>query len=351
MNKKWLEILFNIFFWLISSWLIISFFSIESLEILTTNGEVVENITRNNTLISIFILGQFLFGFYFYTQLYIIQKLTKGLATRRIIIHSIFIGLAVFCIYYALVQLFILKRPMHFFFPTISYAIFVFYMAISIGYGFIKVWIKNEQDKNQLQLINNQAELNLLRTQLHPHFLFNTMNNLLSMVDQKNNPKLAKSIDKLSGLLRYVVYDIKNKKVTIANEIDFIQNFVELNLLRFEDNEIDYKLTIIGEYNQQFIEPGILLCYVENAFKHGVQPEVESFIHIEIDISEQKSIHFKIENYIPPEIGIKKKSGYGLRSNLNRLQLAYSNKYKLQITEENKYIVSLRINTNEGNNS
>jgi len=173
----------------------------------------------------------------------------------------------------------------------------------------------------------------------------------LAMVDQKNNPKLAKSIDKLSGLLRYVVYDTKNEKVPIAQEITFLKNFAALNLLRFEEEEIDYTFVIKGEYDQQVIEPGILLCYIENAFKHGVQPEEKSFITIHLDISNKNKVHFSIKNSIPSFKQTNEKGGFGIASNTNRLKLAYPNKHSLHITETSEYTVELKIETNESNHS
>jgi len=171
------------------------------------------------------------------------------------------------------------------------------------------------------------------------------------MVDQKNNPKLATSIDKLSSLLRYVVYENKTNKVTIEEEIQFIKNFSELHLLRFEDDEIDFKFEIKGAYNHQMIETGILLCFVENAFKHGVQPEFDSFIHMTIDMTKKDRMIFKIENSIPPIIGDLQSGGYGLQSTKERLQLAYPNAHFLEIINGDSYAVTLKIDTYASNNS
>lgn len=344
-----MEIIVNIIFWVLSSWLIVSIFSIEALEVEIIDDKEVEFIKRSDFLITFFLIGQFLFAAYFYLHLNAIQKLVGQLDIRRFLIKSIALALLFLGVYYGISKFFIFQRPVSF--PSISYGIFAFYAAVSTGYGFIKIWIKNERDKKQLELVKNKAELSLLRSQLHPHFLFNTMNNLLSMVDQKENPVLAKSIDKLSNLLRYVVYEAKNDKVAVADEIKFIKNFAELHLLRFEEGEVDFKLQIEGNYDQQLIETGILLCYIENAFKHGVQPEFQSFIHIKIDISKPNIIIFKIENSIPPLIGIKQEGGYGLKSNEERLQLAYPLKYDIKIEENKTYFIQLKIDTNEGNNS
>jgi len=349
MRFKWLEIGLNILFWIITTWLIVSVSSIESQEIEIINGEEIKHILRNKSLITYFLLGQFFYLLLFYAQLYLIGQLGKTKAMKRFITRSIVLTLLCLLLYYVTARYLIFSQPV--FIPNISFGILFFYVAVAFGYGFIAMWISNEQDKKQLELIKNKAELNLLRTQLQPHFLFNTMNNLLAMVDQKNHPKLAQSIDKLSGLLRYVVYETKSDKVPISEEITFIQNFADLHLLRFEEGEIDFKFEINGPYTDQKIEPGIFLCYIENAFKHGVQPEERSFIHILLTLSEKNKIQFKVENSIPQTLGISQEGGFGLTSNQERLQLTYPNKHKISISNHENYSVELTIYTDEGNYS
>jgi len=352
MNKKRIEIGVNIVFWILTSWLIIFSFSITEHVVDISGGVVSGNTKHSSKLISFFVIGQPIFALYFYLQLYFTQRLTDkskafNLIIKLLVVAILFIGL------YVIVIMLFFKAYIHIvWFPSLWYGIFIFYTTIAIAYGLIKAWSKMEVDKRNLEVLNKQAELNLLRSQLHPHFLFNTMNNLLSMVDQVNNPKLAKSIDKLSGLLRYVVYENKSDHVPVSKEIKFIQDFSELHLLRFEEDEIDFKMNIIGDNENQSIEMGILLSFVENAFKHGVQPEFNSFVHINIDITNPINFIFKISNSIPPKIDLDNIGGYGLKSTKERLLLAYPNKHRLKISEtQNEYNVELIINTDESNNS
>lgn len=349
MQSKWLEIILNILFWLLTSWFIISVNSIELQEIEIINGDEFKQVFRNVDLINYFIIGQIIFFIIFYGELYFIQELGKTKSFKWFIIKSVALVFFLMLVYYLIVRFSIFSEPKRI--ANISFGILILYVATAFGYGFIKMWIKNEQDNKQLELVKNRTELKLLKSQLQPHFLFNTMNNLLAMVDQKNNPKLATSIDKLSGLLRYVVYDTKNEKVPIAQEILFLKNFAELHLLRFEEDEIDYSFEIKGDYDQQLIEPGILLCYIENAFKHGVQPEEKSFITIHLDISQKDLLHFTVKNSIPSFKATQEKGGFGIASNTNRLKLAYPNKHSLQITETPAYTVELKIETHESNHS
>ncbi len=351
MNKKGIEISINILFWIFSSWLIVYSFSITGHLVEVREGVITGNTEHSESLIRFFMIGQPFFAIYFYTQFYLIQQLKDKPNIFPLVIKSILLSLLFLGLFNGVVILFFENYIHLIWFPSLWYGIFIFYATIAVGYGFVKVWFIIEQDKKELELVKNQTELKLLKSQLQPHFLFNTMNNLLAMVDQKNNPKLAKSIDKLSGLLRYVVYDTKNEKVPIAQEILFLQNFAALNLLRFEEDEIDYSFIIEGEYDQQVIEPGILLCYLENAFKHGVQPEEKSFITIHLDITHKGKVHFTIKNSIPSFTPTNEKGGFGIASNTNRLNLAYPNKYNLNITKDKVYTIDLKIETDESNHS
>lgn len=345
MNKRLPEIFANVLFWLISSWLITSVFSIVRMEVTIIGDKETEIIERDPGLIVFFLVGQVLFAIYFYWLLMAIVNLSAKTDMRIFLGKQIGLAVLLLWSFYALSSWFILKGVAPF--PSIVYGIFGFYAAVAIGYGFIKIWIRNEADKQQLEVLKNQAELKILRAQLQPHFLFNTMNNLLAMVDQQANPVLASSIDKLSALLRYVVYDTKNEKVAIADEINFLENFAALHLLRFEENELDYTLSCTGPYDQQAIEPGILLCFVENAFKHGVQPEIKSFIHIQIDVTAKNRILFEIENTIPPELEAEKQGGYGLKSTIEHLELAYPKRHALEMIKAGGlYRVKLEIETN-----
>ncbi len=315
------------------------------------DGKSVNEIRHSTELIRFFSIGQFLFVIYFYLQFHLIQGVKAKSNLFILTVKSLLIAVVFFVLYYFFVLLFFENLIEVLWFPSLWYGIFIFYTTIAIGGGFVKVWSKTAKDRQRLEVANQQAELHLLRSQLHPHFLFNTMNNLLAMVDQKNNPKLAKSIDTLSRLLRYVVYGTKNEKVPISQEILFLQNFAALHLLRFEEDEIDYTFVIKGEYDQQLIEPGILLCYIENAFKHGVQPEEKSFITIHVDITQNDTLLFTVKNSIPSFKPTHDKGGFGIASNTNRLELAYPNKHSLYITGTSEYTVELKIETDESNHS
>lgn len=346
MRFKRIEIVLNILFWVLVTWFTISKARIvDTVEII--NGKTQITYIRSYERTLVFFFGQLFFITFFYFELYLIKRLKKPKAIRGFVLKSLALLIVTPVLYIILVKGIIFpnneaSENLSGFVSTILY-----YMALAVFYGFTKKWIKQEQEKKELELVKKQAELSLLRQQLQPHFLFNTMNNLLAMVDQRDHPKLAQGIDKLSNLLRYVVYDMQQKSVTIAQEIAFINNFAELHLLRFEDEEVDFTLNINGEFDQQHIEPGILLCYVENAFKHSVQPEEHAFIFITIDISKKDTIIFNIENSLPKIPFKNDNGGFGLTSNQERLDLAYPNTHAIVFKKEKNYKVQLTIHTDD----
>ncbi|MBW1295401.1 sensor histidine kinase [Aquimarina litoralis] len=343
-----IEIVVNFIFWILVTWIFVygnASMDVEGIQII--DGQKKEILVRNHTKVKILFATQFLLGIFFYVELFLIHKLKTPKAIKGFIIKSIGLIFLTASLYISLLLYIGVSNKKDLPDGNTIVLILFFYITVVTCYGFTKKWLQYERDKKNLELIKNRAELNLLKQQLQPHFLFNTMNNLLAMVNQTDNPKLAESIHKLSGLLRYVVYDTKNEKVPIQEEIIFIQNFIELHLLRFEDDEIDFKIDISGEYDTQLIEPGIFLCYVENAFKHGVQPEENSFINIYVDISTKDRICFTIENSIPKIPFENKEGGFGLQSNQERLDLAYVDKYKLTFEKNKTYIVQLTLDTND----
>jgi len=316
------------------------------------NGKEKDILVRNYSKTYAIIILQCIAILFSYIELYLIHRLTKPKTVRAFVIKSILLFFSIYIFQSLSLGLFFYLRDELDVLNNINFtaSVFfnIFYIAVVVLYGFTKKWIRHERDKQQLELVKNQAELNLLRRQLQPHFLFNTLNNLMAMVNQTDNPKLAQGIDKLSGLLRHVVYntDVQDQ-LTVAQEIEFIRNFSELHLLRFEENEIDFKLNVTGEYTSQPLEPGIFLCYVENAFKHGLQPEEQGFIYIEIDVSDRSTINFSVENSIPKRPLEKKEGGFGIKSNQDRLDLAYPDRYSIVFNEDVTYNVELTIKTHD----
>ena len=191
-----------------------------------------------------------------------------------------------------------------------------------------------EELENEKRII----ELNLLKSQLNPHFYFNTLNNLYSLTLQKSE-KAPESILKLSKLMEYIIYDCKEEYININKEIEFLKNYIELEKLRY-DEKVKIDLLISEEQNSLKIIPMILIQFVENVFKHGLSTNPAGYAKFNIEISAKKFI-FIAENTFSES---KNSSGIGIDSTRKRLQSYYPATHKLDISiNENIFMVKLEI--------
>lgn len=337
---NWKTIIIHLFFWISTGWLITSGFSIERQEMEIINGvEQVETI-RNTQLIFKLIFCVFISAIISYINVWNLSKLNSSAHRPTIISRSILIyliGLAVLVISNQFSNT--LRLPL-----SLLAGITLFYYTISIAYGLTRMWIKTDRNQRQLQLEKKQAEINLMRNQLQPHFLFNALNNLLSMVDQQSAPKLARSFEELSQLLRYVIDETKSDKVSIQQEIDFTKNYIALQLLRFETDEVNVDFKVSGEYNNQKVEPGLFISFVENAFKYGTEPEKKTSIEIRFDISQSNQTFFFTMNEVLDSVS-KTGNGTGIETVRKRLALVYPERHSLEIKSEDLFEVNLKLET------
>lgn len=198
--------------------------------------------------------------------------------------------------------------------------------------------------QHQVSELRNEkisAELSYLKAKINPHFLFNTLNSLyaLALTQHKQTPN---AILKLSSLMRYVVSESESKKVSLKKELTYIEDYIELQKLRFSSNvEFEYKVT--GEPNGYEIAPLILINYIENAFKFGLHTDKRSIIEILIDI-ENSNLQLHIKNRIVYQNGDVPGTEEGLQNSRNRLNLIYSGKHSFHSKQENGfYYVDLTI--------
>ena len=205
-------------------------------------------------------------------------------------------------------------------------------------------WGRNHERTRELEKRNFQTELSFLKSQIQPHFFFNTLNNLYALTLEKSE-KAPETVLKLSELMSYVIYDGKQQKVPLSKEINYIENFLDLERLRFgEGLKINFKKE--GAMDGKSIAPLILISFIENSFKHGVDPSSHGLkIDILLRVTDA-SLLFVVENEKPlhPINGEKKLNGIGIKNSRRRLDLIYSDNYELDILDrENKYKVSLKI--------
>ena len=244
-----------------------------------------------------------------------------------------------------------LGEAKHFLYSTkffVQHAMIMFFIAIFVGMlKFAQDWFDLESKKKELENERLTAELRFLKAQINPHFLFNTLNNLyyLAMI---NSPNTTEVIEKLSQMMRYMLYDSNHPKVSLSKEIEYMKNYISLEKLRL-DNQVPINFEIIGNPNEVQIVPLIFITFLENAFKHGVSNNsTNAYVNILIDI-EGKSCTYCVENSKLPKNmeNTNEKSGIGLQNVNRRLDLSYPNNYNLIVNEdESDYKIVLKLNLN-----
>jgi two-component sensor histidine kinase len=217
-------------------------------------------------------------------------------------------------------------------------AVFIsaFFLFLSTAFKFMKDWFVNEKVRTNLENEKLTAELAFLKSQINPHFLFNTLNNIYSLAYQRSE-KTPAAILKLSEIMRYMLYESNEELVELSKEISYLQNYIELQRLRFK-HQAFVNLLITGEASNQRIMPLVLISFVENAFKHGVVTEQANPVEIFIQI-EQDRIIFKVQNKIA-QVNKDESGGIGLLNVKRRLDLFYKDHYSLKIDQQTDFYTS-----------
>ncbi len=216
---------------------------------------------------------------------------------------------------------------------------------ISFAYRFIKDWIVNDQVKGKLISENLSMELALLKSQLNPHFLFNTLNNIYAVALEEKAVKTAGTISKLGTLMRYSLQEAQTDFISLSKEIDYIQGYVEMQELRTMDkDQISIKVDIgDSEISNEKIAPMILMPLIENAFKYGISTTKKSIIDIVINYSDG-TLSLLVQNSILTNSGVTT-GGIGLSNVKNRLRLIYPDRHVLENEiSGDLYRVKLEIN-------
>ncbi len=222
-----------------------------------------------------------------------------------------------------------------------------FFVAISsTAYCVMDDWLRVRREKKILQNETLQSELRFLKSQINPHFLFNTLNSLYALTLKKSDD--APSIVlRLSEMMRYMLYECNEKRVPLTKEINYLENYLELEKLRLSSS-VDLRLNIEGTSDHLLIAPLMFIPFVENGFKHGLHNSINrGFIHIDIKIKDSILKLKVVNNKTDKEertIEGKKSGGIGLRNVKRRLELLYPNRHSLKISDEEKeYIIKLKL--------
>ena len=235
-----------------------------------------------------------------------------------------------------------LGMPLRIFFfsinRTVSIALFLLLAGgmIRLAYSFIK----SQNEKKSLENLNLNAEVNFLKSQINPHFLFNTLNSIYSQAHNKSE-HTEYSILKLSELLRYVLYETGEERVPLERDIQYINNYIDLQRIRLS-SKITLRYTINGNLSGNTIVPLMLITFIENAFKHGISYTQPSVIDIDITVFE-KTLTLTVSNPVVKN-DIFTQGGLGLKNVTRRLELLYPGKHNLTISQtDNQYLVNLKI--------
>lgn len=238
------------------------------------------------------------------------------------------------------------EQEVFFIFPVLMSIIHIYPIAIAAAsIKIIKNWYRNTEETNKLTKEKLEAELKFLKSQIHPHFLFNTLNNLYALTLKKSD-RAPEIVLKLSGLLSYILYESNVEKASLDKELKIIENYIELECLRYGD-KLTFTKDFKGNTSGMQIAPLLLLPFLENSFKHGANsgiknPKISFFIKIEGD-----TLNLLISNSKAPDSSEPApiNSGIGLSNVKRRLELLYQNKYRLHIFDEKEtYEVRLTIN-------
>ncbi len=221
-------------------------------------------------------------------------------------------------------------------------------MVISLTFyllgGIIRLIVdlyKRDKMVKEKEVQRTETELQFLKTQLNPHFLFNSLNSIYSLVRNRSNDA-PEAVITLSELMRYMLYEANQETVPLQKEIEYLKNYVSLQRLRLSNSE-NVTLIIKGNYDKKKIHPLLLISFIENAFKYGTDFKGNTDIDIKIDVKEDR-LNFRVSNIIGPYKVNKHESGIGLSNIKNRLDLLYPNSHTLAIDKaRGRYDVGLNL--------
>lgn len=213
--------------------------------------------------------------------------------------------------------------------------------AIATAIALSTEWMKIKERKQLAEQEKADMEKQFIRYEMQPHFLLNTLNNIYSLTTS-DTPKAQDAIFKLSNLLRYMLYDSKQPSVDLQQEVNFIKSYIDLMSLRLSRNvEVTQNIQIKNAENRQVV-PLIFISTIENAFKHGVSPTEDSYIHVSISADDKQICCMTENSYFPKNKDDKSGHGIGRQQTENMLKLSYPGKFKTEysLVDNNKKFIT-----------
>ena len=306
----------------------------------------------NTTLMTLILMGLAYGVLYYFLPRYISR--TKNFIGTTILL-LLFVSFLAVINYIFLILIFSISTRLGYFnqMPKMSFIIPVWARLILFNYptvvGFalaikiLKNWYLKQKETAQVgrEIIN--GELQLLKAQVHPHFLFNTLNNIYSFIINDSNDA-TEALKKLSTLLRYIIYECDQPLVQLEKELKMIRDYIDLEKIRYGKN-FNMSLQVQGNGSNKMISPLLLIPFLENSFKHGAsQMLTHPWINLDITILEHE-LQFILSNSKPAIAGEKTMSnGLGLRNVKKRLSILYKDTHALNITDDiMSFSVSLKV--------
>ncbi|HBF88529.1 MAG TPA: hypothetical protein DDX39_07800 [Bacteroidales bacterium] len=236
--------------------------------------------------------------------------------------------------------------------PTYNF-ILTSVLISSFGFGlrFSEKLFKNEKKQKEIEKAKINSELAFLKNQINPHFFFNTLNNIYSLI-QFDTENAQKAVLQLSKLMRYVLHKSENDNVTLSQDIEFMQNYIELMKLRLS-NKVELNINFPSKFCEIQFPPLLFVPFIENAFKYGVSYREDSKIKIEMDVTKDDISFLCINTIFKNEDSHISSMGIGLENVSKRLQLLFPTNHTLVISDKNNiFEVYLTVQfTNEKNNT
>jgi sensor histidine kinase YesM len=218
------------------------------------------------------------------------------------------------------------------------------FILLNVGYSLFMSWRNARRRQLILMQQRTQAELDALKAQVNPHFLFNSLNNIYGTAILEDSPRTAESIQQLSGIVRYVMEESRLQTTDIRRELRFIDDFVELQRIRLPNQDnIDIQVTIDWDEKPARIVPLLLNPIIENAFKYGISMQYPCFVHVQLRVQEG-TLHLTTENSVLARTDLERGTGLGLANVRQRLVLAYPERHTLTVSEGgNTFLIDLEI--------
>ncbi|WBX70104.1 sensor histidine kinase [Tenacibaculum retecalamus] len=291
----------------------------------------------------------------FYTTAFFLVPRMLRLKKRMTFIISLIIGFLGVCLLesyidYSFVASFFPSNEASFLEHALQNCLTGFIVLLaSLSYALFNNWVENEKLKRVLLEEKLSTEMAFLKSKINPHFLFNVLNSFYAKTLKHNVPELSDGLLKLAELTRYMVYETNEDKVLLEREIRHLKNFIEVYQLRIaEEDDVIMNFDIIGDIYSVIICPMLLIPFVENAIKHGINPQERSEINILIEIKQQ-TLYFKVTNPIAKITNgiVDDSSGFGLDNLKTRLAILYPNTHTIETrTESGTFIAELCLQLN-----